>query len=98
MPTTTFKSTLSRKKPPRALQPALQALWWDAKGDWQRAHEVAQASAEADSAWVHAYLHRKEGDVANARYWYGRTGKPFPQTSSEQEWEDILAALLPGRA
>lgn len=82
--------------PPAELSTPLLALWWDARGDWQRAHEAAQAGEDADSAWVHAYLHRKEGDLANAGYWYRRAGKPAARGSLDQEWAAIAAALLGG--
>lgn len=81
---------------PDALPPALQALWWDAKGDWDRAHTEAQRADSAAGDWVHAYLHRKEGDVGNAGYWYARAGKPAvgASVSLEREWASIASALL----
>lgn len=82
--------------PPAKLSAPLLALWWDARGDWPRAHEAAQAGDDADSAWVHAYLHRKEGDLANAGYWYRRAGKPVARGTLAQEWAAIAAALLRG--
>ena len=75
----------------------LLALWWDAKGDWDRAHEVAQDVPGADGAWVHAYLHRKEGDSGNAAYWYAQAGRPVAKDSLEAEWERIVADLLTRR-
>jgi hypothetical protein len=80
---------------PPALPPPLLALWWDARGDWAAAHEAAQAGEDAGSAWVHAYLHRKEGDLANAGYWYRRAGRPASADSLDTEWLAIAAALLP---
>jgi len=77
-----------------ALNGALLALWWDARGDWAKAHEVAQEIETADGAWVHAYLHRKEGDVGNASYWYRRAGRPVPAGDLRAEWEAIVEALL----
>ncbi|MFH7030086.1 MAG: hypothetical protein ACHBN1_33190 [Heteroscytonema crispum UTEX LB 1556] len=77
-----------------SLPKALQALWYDNQGDWHKAHEIVQNASDADSAWVHAYLHRKEGDLSNARYWYKRTSKPQFQGSLEQEWEQIARELL----
>ena len=71
----------------------LAALWWDARGDWTRAHEAAQADEGAEAAWVHAYLHRKEGDLANADYWYRRAGKQRPSVTLAEEWAAIAAAL-----
>lgn len=79
---------------PPALSPPLLALWWDARGDWAAAHEAAQAGEDAGSAWVHAYLHRKEGDLANAGYWYRRAGKPMPAGTLDEEWRAIAMALL----
>lgn len=89
-----FRAGLSRAAPPASLTPPLAALWWDAKGDWTRAHEAAQSGADAASAWVHAYLHRKEGDLANARYWYGRAGRTPATGPLDEEWAAIAATLL----
>jgi hypothetical protein len=72
----------------------LQALWHDAQGDWPRAHECAQHAPGRDGAWVHAYLHRKEGDEANAAYWYARAGQAKSTTTLEAEWELIARELL----
>jgi hypothetical protein len=88
-----FKATLGRATPP-PLAPALLALWHDAKGDWDAAHNTAQAIEDATGAWVHAYLHRKEGDASNAAYWYRRAGKAIAKESLETEWESIVTALL----
>jgi hypothetical protein len=74
--------------------PALQALWWAARGDWQRAHECAQADEGGPADWVHAYLHRVEGDLPNARYWYARAGKPAASGPFEAEWDSIAQSLL----
>ncbi|WP_149537994.1 hypothetical protein [Siccirubricoccus phaeus] len=82
--------------PPPGLTPALRALWWDARGDWHAAHEAAQAGEDADSAWVHALLHRREGDLANADYWYRRAGRRRPAGPLEAEWAAIASALLGG--
>ena len=71
----------------------LAALWWAAKGDWTRAHEAAQSDDGAEAAWVHAYLHRVEGDLPNARYWYRRAGKPEGTGALDDEWAAIAAAL-----
>jgi hypothetical protein len=73
---------------------ALLALWWDAKGDWERAHEIAQDVSGADGAWVHAYLHRKEGDLGNAAYWYRRAGRAVTSGDLRVEWEGIVRELL----
>jgi hypothetical protein len=87
-----FRASLKSDTPPRDL--ALAGLWWDAKGDWTRAHESAQQDESPRGAWVHAYLHRKEGDLSNSRYWYGRAAKSPAQGSLDEEWEQIAAALL----
>jgi len=89
-----FKSSLDANAPPDGLDGALRALWYDAKGDWHAAHRQAQDQANADGAWVHAYLHRVEGDQANAGGWYRRAGKPHCETSLADEWDAIATALL----
>lgn len=73
---------------------ALLALWWDGKEDWHRAHEIAQNVTGADGAWVHAYLHRKEGDAGNAAYWYRRAGRPMPEGDLRGEWEGMVREML----
>lgn len=90
-----FERTLSDPIAPSGLHLALHALWWDGKGNWARAHECAQEN-EADpvTAWVHAYLHRKEGDLSNAGYWYRRAGKPVATGDLDAEWRAITTALL----
>jgi len=89
-----FKQTLNKNKPPDDLAGVLRALWWDAKDDWRKAHEVAQEINDADGSWVHAYLHRKEGDEGNAGYWYHRAQKSKSSTSLEEEWEELVSAFL----
>lgn len=89
-----FKRSTSDKQPPASLSPALLALWHDARGDWNAAHETAQEIKDSTGSWIHAYLHRKEGDLGNAGYWYHRAGKPECRTSLEAEWEEIAAALM----
>jgi len=69
-------------------------LWWDAQGNWAKAHESAQQDESPDGAWVHAYLHRKEGDHSNAEYWYRRAGRKAAQETFDQEWNAIATALL----
>jgi len=91
---TEFQLSQNQSAPPSGLSLALQALWFDAKGDWNKAHELAQADGESAGDWVHAYLHRKEGDTSNARYWYTRAGKPVYSGSLEEEWAAITEALL----
>ena len=73
---------------------ALLALWWDGKGDWTKAHEIAQEVAGADGAWVHAYLHREEGDVGNAGYWYRRAGRYVALGDLKMEWEAMVREML----
>ena len=89
-----FRESLSGKAPPAPENLALTGLWWDAKGDWTRAHESAQQDEASAGAWVHAYLHRKEGDASNARYWYDRAGKRPSNLQIDAEWEEIADALL----
>ena len=89
-----FSSSLTVSQPPAELTPALAGLWWDAKGDWKQAHESAQKNEGADASWVHAYLHRKEGDQGNAAYWYGRVGKPVNREPLDAEWLSIVKELL----
>lgn len=89
-----FRSSLEEHSPPNGLSPALAALWHDACGDWKQAHELVQAADDGDEAWVHAYLHRKEGDLPNARYWYSKAGRPRSSEPLETEWQSIVEALL----
>lgn len=83
-----------RRSPVGMHRGALLALWWDGQGDWEQAHEVAQEIEDNDGAWVHAYLHRKQGDASNAGYWYRRAGQPVATGSLEAEWEQMVAAIL----
>jgi hypothetical protein len=87
-------SVQTADKPADDLSPTLQALWYDAHGDWDRAHELAQEVESPDGAWVHAYLHRKEGDPDNARYWYRRAGRRESAATLPEEWEEIARVLL----
>jgi hypothetical protein len=89
-----FKSSLRQSSPPANLSALAQALWFDGKGDWEAAHNLAQDVNTNDGSWVHAYLHRKEGDVGNASYWYHRAGKKMATASLEEEWSAIVKALL----
>lgn len=89
-----FQASLKHDAPPAGLSLALAGLWWDAKGDWTKAHESAQQDEGPEGSWVHAYLHRKEGDASNAAYWYGRAKTPPSRSSFEEEWEEIARALL----
>jgi hypothetical protein len=90
-----FKLSLAGAKPPAELGLPLQALWWEAKGNWDKAHECAQkVEDEANGQWVHAYLHRKQGDLDNAGYWYRQVGKPVPVVTLAREWQAIARSLL----
>jgi hypothetical protein len=89
-----FRDSLLRDDPPTDLSLPLTALWWDAHGNWTRAHESAQQDESPAGAWVHAYLHRKEGDSSNAAYWYQRAGKSAARDSLAEEWDEIVASLL----
>jgi hypothetical protein len=91
-----FKASLSGAAPAPNLDAPLAALWWAAKGDWNEAHKIVQDEATADAAWVHAYLHRVEGDLGNAGYWYRQAGKPVASGPLESEWEGIVSTLLGG--
>ena len=89
-----FCESLKNQGPPPGLSPALEGLWWDAKGDWAKAHESAQRDEGPDGSWVHAYLHRKEGDLSNAKYWYLRADRPAAYGDLEREWQAIVVWLL----
>ncbi|MBW4635148.1 MAG: hypothetical protein KME30_25605 [Iphinoe sp. HA4291-MV1] len=90
-----FKQLIEKGlKCPESLPKALQSLWYDKKSDWNTAHEIVQNASDADSAWVHAYLHRKEGDLSNAHYWYRRSGQPESKLELDEEWEQIVSCLL----
>ena len=89
-----FKDSLTNETPMANLSLALKALWYDAKGDWNTAHQLAQSDNGRDGAWVHAYLHRKEGDTWNAGYWYSLAGCSTAHVALEKEWEEITKALL----
>ena len=91
-----FKASLSGAAPAPDFDAPLAALWWAAKGEWDQAHRIVQDEETADSAWVHAYLHRVEGDLGNAGYWYRQANKPVATGSLETEWERIAGELLGG--
>ena len=90
----TFRDSLASHEPPAGLSLALQALWWDAKGDWDKAHESAQERDDAAGAHVHAYLHRKEGDQPNAEYWYRRARVAPSVLTLDAEWEALVRRFL----
>ena len=90
----TFKDSISAAAPPEGVSLALAALWWDAKGDWNKAHELAQEREDPAGNHVHAYLHRKEGDASNAGYWYRRAGASPSAASLDAEWQELVQAFL----
>ncbi|HRI80466.1 MAG TPA: hypothetical protein PLR06_13115 [Cyclobacteriaceae bacterium] len=89
-----FTETTTTSRPPENISPLLEAMWYDAQGDWSKAHEVAQQIETPNGAWIHAFLHRKEGDVSNAGYWYRMAGKSFPNQTLKEEWGEIVSFLL----
>ena len=89
-----FRASLAAAKPPAGLGTPLLTLWWEAKGDWQRAHACAQADATPSAALVHAYLHRVEGDLSTARYWYNRAGRPPAEGTLAEEWAALATEFL----
>ena len=93
---TQFKASLSASsKPPEDSSYYLKALWWDGSGNWNKAHDIAQEINDKKGSWIHAYLHRKEGDLWNADYWYQKAGKKMPLSISlEEEWEEMVAVFL----
>ena len=89
-----FKESFSANEPPQNVSVYVKALWFDKQGDWNKAHILIQDVDDKNAAWIHAYLHRKEGDIGNADYWYRRAAKKRPAVSLEEEWEEIASALL----
>jgi hypothetical protein len=90
-----FRNTVSAAAPPADVSPALQALWWAKKGDWNKAHHCCQQHEDdADCNWVHAHLHHQEGDMRNAGGWYRRAGKPAAACSVDEEWSSLVAEFL----
>ena len=89
-----FKASIDNDAPPDGLGLALQAMWQDAKGDWDAAHKLAQAQKDEFGAWAHAYLHRVEGDLRNAGHWYRRADRPASSAPLKEEWDEIVSALL----
>jgi hypothetical protein len=89
-----FRRTLTQATPPPGMSAPLAALWWNAKGDWEHAHTIVMNDDTREAAWVHAYLHRQEGDPDNAQYWYSRARQPAASEPLEAEWEKIVCALL----
>ncbi len=93
-----FKASLAQVAPAPNLDAPLAGLWWAAKGDWDQAHKIVQDDPTREAAWVHAYLHRVEGDLGNAGYWYRRAGRPAADDAVEAEWAQIVATLLGDKA
>jgi hypothetical protein len=89
-----FKASLHSEQPISELSSQLKSLWYDGRGDWNQAHAQVDHLNDQESAWVHAYLHRKEGDIGNADYWYRRARKPCPNLSLEEEWEVLVLEFL----
>jgi hypothetical protein len=89
-----FLASLKDKTPPSNLEPLLKAMWFAGNGDWDSAHTIAQDIQTSNGSWIHAYLHRVEGDIGNASYWYHRSGKPVPAMELQEEWQTIVQTLL----
>jgi len=89
-----FKTSLNQANPPPGISACLEALWYDGKGDWEKSHQIAQDIDTKQASWVHAYLHRKEGDLSNADYWYNRAGRKRPSVSLEKEWEQLCEEMM----
>jgi hypothetical protein len=89
-----FRASVAAEVPPEELSVPLRALWWDAKGDWGRAHALVDELETRDGMAVHAYLHRKEGEESNAEYWYQRAGRGSYRAALEEEWAALAAGLL----
>lgn len=95
MNTREFRESVKHEIPPEGLGAPLAALWWDAKGDWTQAHGMVDELETREGMAVHAYLHRKEGSVSNADYWYARAGRKFHRPALDEEWEALVTGLLP---
>ena len=89
-----FRASLRKEEPPPGLAAPLRALWHEAHGDWGRAHKIVQGESGKAASRVHAYLHRKEGDLSNADYWYGRSGEERPRGTLDKEWETLVRSFL----
>ncbi|MBB4305553.1 hypothetical protein GGD81_004633 [Rhodobium orientis] len=89
-----FATSLTAGAPPEGLPPALLGLWHAGRGEWTKAHEIVQDDDGRDAAWVHAWLHRDEGDTWNAGYWYRRAGRPHHSGALNEEWREIAEGLL----
>jgi hypothetical protein len=89
-----FQTSTANDQPNPNLSPIFQSLWWDKKGSWERAHNIAQDIHTNEGSWIHAYLHRKEGDIWNADYWYRKAGKSRPDTTLDEEWEALVKQFI----
>lgn len=89
-----FKLSLADTQPPGGIPPLLTALWYDARGDWVKAHQIVQNMSGNGASLIHAYLHRKEGDISNAEYWYSRADAEKPDCTLQEEWEQMVLQLL----
>ena len=89
-----FRQTLPQPVPPHGISNALRAMWEAAKGNWNAAHAIAQDIDDQTGSWIHAYLHRKEGELGNAGYWYRRAGQPVAHDTLDEEWARIVGMLL----
>ena len=89
-----FNQSLQAETPPASLSAYAKALWYDGKGEWDKAHNIIQETEDKTASWIHAYLHRKEGDTGNADYWYHRAGRKRPAVSLQEEWQSIVKELL----
>jgi hypothetical protein len=91
---TNFKESLRNEHLPEGLSVYAQAMWYDARNDWEKAHQLIQDLTDKNAAWIHAYLHRKEGDTWNADYWYRKASRKRPDLSLNEEWDQITSELL----
>lgn len=89
-----FQKSLDGSSPPNGISEYLRSLWYDAKGDWNDAHHIIQDIDDKTAAHIHAYLHRKEGDIGNADYWYHQASEKRPDYSLQEEWEQLVKNLL----
>jgi hypothetical protein len=89
-----FKVSLAQASPPTGLSVPLQALWWAGKNNWDKAHQLVMGDDSADAAWVHAYLHRVEGDLPNARYWYRQATREPAMNALDAEWAAIVSEFV----
>jgi hypothetical protein len=89
-----FRMSIEQTEPPPQLNNLLKAMWYDGKDNWTASHDIAQEIHSKDGSWIHAYLHRKEGDGGNAAYWYSKAGKPVCGLPLNEEWEQLVKEFL----